>query len=207
MAARYFQGFLLEADTLNVTKSLGIRDADTLSLHPYLGGPAVSQIRHNGQSQIAYSFVTPFIAHLVRDEPLDQVPWRKFGIQWITQPTPESSPVWITQFTAHGMTGYQHIPRIEVAYAAAASVTLTLNVYDGTAPSPITLPTTGGVYHKVQTALTFNKFMLVQYQAVSASPFRLYLNDWTMWIGPWGRSSPYTLYHNMGGEFGDKVEV
>jgi len=63
-SAKYIQGFLLHADTFNALRGLQVRDSDTLTLHPF-----TPVVQHNGESIIAYSFVTPFIAHTVRLEP------------------------------------------------------------------------------------------------------------------------------------------
>jgi hypothetical protein len=63
-AAKYVQGFLLHCDTFNVVKGMSVYDSDTLTGHPFT--PAV---QHNGESVKAYSFNTPFIAHLVQLRP------------------------------------------------------------------------------------------------------------------------------------------
>ena len=89
--AWYYRGFKLEADTFNVAKILGVRDAETAALHDYIGGPANGQIQHDGQTQVQYDFVVPFIAQLVRDEPGDSVPWKRFGIEWTRDQWPELS--------------------------------------------------------------------------------------------------------------------
>jgi hypothetical protein len=92
MSALYFRGFLMEANTNSATKVLNVRDADTNSLHAFTGGPSANNISHNGQSQIEYTFTTPFVAHLCREEPgNDNIPWQKFGITWLTDPWPELS--------------------------------------------------------------------------------------------------------------------
>ncbi len=200
---KFFQGLVLDADTFGAPKTLQIRDADTLALHVLQPSP----ILHNGREGLAYSFATPFLAHLVRDETQDLVAWRKFGITYVWEPSPESVRTWITQRTAHGLKGYQHICRIEAAYESTANVILTLTAYDGTSPAPLVLPSTGGVYHKLLLTLTPNKGQLYEYSATSAAPFRLFLNDWTVWLGEWGRPGPYLAYRNLGGEFGDKASI
>jgi hypothetical protein len=63
-SAKYIQGFLLHCDTGNVVKGMAVYDSDTLTAHPFT--PAV---QHNGESIKAYSFNTPFIAHMVRLQP------------------------------------------------------------------------------------------------------------------------------------------
>lgn len=202
--AKYFQGFKLEADTFNAAKAIAIRDADALLTHAYNPSPVI----HNGQQIIAYSFVTPFIAHLVRDEPAaDGVEWRRFGIEWIAEPTPEQVRTWQTQATAHGLTGYMHIFQVTVAYAATAPVTLTITSYDGASPQAITLPATGGAYQKTTFLLSFNKGMLYSYQGVSAAPWQAFLNDWEILVGQWNRQGPYLNYQTIGGIRGDQAKI
>lgn len=161
----------------------------------------------NVKTSVPFSLATPIVAHQIQLVPLSPCRVWLGEINWVAQPTPELAANWITQFTAHGISGYQHIPRIEVAYAAIKPVTLTLTAFDGTSPQPVILPATGGVYQKRLLTLTANKFMLVSYAAVSAAPFQLFLNDWIVWLGQWGRSGPYLQYHNMGAEYGDKVTI
>lgn len=200
---KFFQGFTLTADTFGVAKGMAVRDAETLTLHTI----QPSSVIHNGESTIAYSFTTPFYAHGVRDEPLDLVPWRRFAIQWIFQLAPENAQTWQTQFTAHGMSGYQHIGRIEAAWSCTFPVTLTITSFDGTSPVAITLPPTAGVYQKKLLTPTFNKGTLYRYAAVSGAPFQLWLNDFVIHIGAWARQGPYMQYRLVGGQYGDNANI
>jgi hypothetical protein len=200
---KFFQGIKLDADTFNAPKQLLIQDADTGQTHVLQPSP----IQHNGRQTLPYSFATPFIAHMVKDVPQDLVRWRKFGIEYIFEPTPEMVQSWITQWTAHGMKGYQHVARIEAAYASTTPITLALKSYDGQSPNAITLAPTAGIYQKQLLTLTFNKGQLYQYSATSTAGFQLFLNDWIVWVGEWGRNAPYTPYRILGGQFGDKARI
>lgn len=88
--AGYYRGFLLEADTGNVTKAVDVLTDDGAS-HAYTGGPSSSHVRHNGQSQLEYAFATPFVAHMPRLAPADAVPWQLYGVRWVFDPWPELS--------------------------------------------------------------------------------------------------------------------
>ena len=46
-------------------------------------------INHNGEQTISYWFNPPFVAHMVREEPQDLVPWRKFKIDYLKDEWPE----------------------------------------------------------------------------------------------------------------------
>lgn len=201
-AAKYVQGFLLHCDTGNVVKGIAVYDSDTLTSHAFT--PAV---QHNGESIKAYSFTTPFIAHQVRLQPTDQTAWRFFDVDWIFEPTPEMAETWETQGTSFGFNGYSHIQRIVAAYAATAAVTLTITAFDGTSPVAITLPSTAGAYQKSLQVLTFNKGQLYFFKASSASPFQLYLDDWEVLVGNWGRSGGYLTWKSLGASHGVKATV
>lgn len=200
---KFFQGVKIDADTFAVAKSLQIRDSDTGALH--LLQPAA--ITHSGRQILPYSFSAPFKAHTVRDEPQDMVPWRNFGLEYIWEPTPESVQTWKTQWTAHGFNGYMHICRIDAAWESTAAVTLTILSFDGMSPAVLTLPSTGGTEQKLLLTLTPNKGQAYQYTATSTGAFRLFLNDWIVWVGPWGRQGPYVAYRLLGGEIGDKAKI
>ena len=201
-AAKFVQGFVLNADTFGANKSVLVRNGDT-------GGSAQTfTVNHSGQQEKAYSFSTPFIAHLVRLEPQDAtVPWRLFGVRWVFQPTPETVTTWQTQRTAHGLEGYMHVRQLSVSYAATAPVTLTITAFDGTSPATITLPSTGGVVEKVLVVPTFNKGLIYSYGFSSAQNFQIYQDDCEVLVGAWQRQSPYTNYPLVGGRRGDQAPI
>jgi hypothetical protein len=87
--ASYVRGLIFHADTFGANKNISIRNADNNNLIQFAGGLAPGQINHNGEQEIAYYFNPPFVAHMVRDEPQDLLPWRRFGIEWIKDPWPE----------------------------------------------------------------------------------------------------------------------
>lgn len=201
-AAGWVQGFVYHADTGNQVKGLQVRDSDTLALHSF-----TPTFQHNGESIKAYSFDTPFIAHQVRFEPTDQLEWRSFDVVIVAEPTPEVAETWQTQGTAFGLTGYMHVKQVSVAYAASAPVTLEITSYDGQSPVPILLPSTGGAFQKATFQLTANKGQLYFFKAGSALPFQMYLPDWEIMVGQWGRQDGYLRYRSLGGVKGDQARV
>lgn len=140
-------------------------------------------------------------------EPQDNLPWRKFGVSYVWEPSPEFTYTWITQFTSHGLSGFQHVQRIIFAYASTADVTLAITAFDGTSPNTITLPSTGGQYQKVVKILTFNKGLLFRYSAISEAPFQIWKEDLEVVIGRWGRSDSYINYPLLGGNRGDSASI
>ena len=114
---------------------------------------------------------------------------------------------WETQYTSHGMPGFQTIARILIGYSSNTPVTLTIAVSDGTAPQPITLPSTGGVYKKIVVVPTFNKGLLFQYTFTSTGPFQLWKQDIEIMIAVWGRTGMFTNYPLVGGTRGDQAGI
>lgn len=192
--AKWMQGFILEANTSNAIKQLGVRNLDDQVLQQ------VFPIQHNGQSEIAYSFTTPFVAHMVRYEPEDAVDWMFFGIRWVFEPTPETVTNWQTQGSAVGFDGYGHIYSLNIAYAATSQVTFTMT-YDGQSQVFI-LPSTGGIYTKTFLSVSANKGKLYTFQfstVPDVGKLQLWKNDLVIDAGTWGRTDAYRNYNTPGG--------
>jgi len=197
MGSKFFQGVLIEADTFGQTKTIVFRNGDDGTIG------ATLNINHVGQQQKSYSFLAPFVAHLVREEP-DSVPWRKFGIKYVFEPTPSTVLNWQTQATSHGLPGYQHVKELLFAYNATAQVTFTLTV-DGV-PQSYTLPATSG-YQKVLISLQAIKGLVFQYDAVSTQGFQIWVNDIEVKVKPWGDPGPYLNWQKMGAVMGPNATI
>lgn len=203
---KFYQGFLLMADTQNAAKTLTIRDADTLSTHSFTGPQLTSnEILHNGQSELAYSFDTPFLAHSVRFEP-DSTDWQFYTIRYIWQPSPEFVKTWKTQATSFGINGYMHMQRILLPYAATAPVTFTITV-DGRSYS-YTLPSTGGAYQKQEIILgPLLKGMVYTFSATSTALFAIWQDDVEILVKGWGDTGDYRRIKNMGAPMGNEAQI
>lgn len=105
---------------------------------------------------------------------------------------------WRSQYISHGLKGYQHIPWILASYVASDTVTLSFQVFDGTAPASISLPSTAGQLKRIVLVPTFNKFRLIRYIASSTSPFQILLPEWRVKVGEWGRTTAYVSYQLLG---------
>jgi hypothetical protein len=203
-SAAFLQGFLVPVEAAGATPLLSlITDASATPIN--LISP-VAPI-DNFKTGVPYSLPIPVVCHEAQIIP--SAPCRVWlqEIKWIAQKTPDIGATWITQASALGQQGYMSIPRIEAAWSATAEVTLTITAFDGTSPAVLTLPSTGGKYHKEHLTLTPNKGTLYQFSAVSASPFQMFLNDWVVSVCPWGRSGPEVPFRNLGSQFGDKAEI
>jgi len=200
--AKWVQGFILHADTFSAIKGLSIQDADALAFHPF--SPVV---QHNGESEIAYSFNVPFIAHMLRIVPTDQLPWRFWEARWVVQETPETAETWQTQATTHGMLGFMHVRQISITYAATQPVTFSITSFDRTSPAPLILPATGGAVRKLVFQPTFNKGQLYFYKASCPVPFQIYVDKCEVLVGQWSRGDAYVSKPLIGETGGDRAEI
>jgi hypothetical protein len=94
--------------------------------------------------------------------------------------------------------GYGHIPQIVIAWVSTAAITFTITSFDGQSPAPITIPSSAGAYQKAAFRVSPNKGLLFNFQAVSAAPFQLWLEDSEIWIGAWARTGPYLRAKDFG---------
>jgi len=204
-AAKWYLGFVLEADTSGSSKSLTIVDSDTMTSHAFDSTAGANEIIHNGQTEIAYSFSEPFIAHSVRLQP-DEVEWRMFKIKWIFQKTPESVYTWWNQAGSHGLAGWQHLRQNQfIAHRSTADLTFTI-ITDGVSNS-YTIPNSGGQNVKTLVPIKAIKFLVVQYRITSTAPFSLWLNGMEVYSGQWGRSSAYQNFKLLGSEMGTEADL
>jgi hypothetical protein len=206
--AKWWQGFLLEANTYNVPKQLVVRNGDTLAAQAFQSSRIAlppGEGQHNGQQIVAYTFTPPFIAHLVRLEGADANTWQFFKVAWITEPSPEFGVEWHNQPTAHGFSGYQHVQQVMLAYNAPAPVSLVVLV-DGVALPTVTFPATAGLA-KVLQVLPPNKGLVYQYILTSTIPFQVWVDDIEVYVKPWGSPGPYQIVRQLGGEMSPAARI
>ena len=202
---KFIQGFLLTADTADQVKKLTVRDADTLTTHDFTGPTLIkNDIRHNGQSEIAYSFVQAFRCHLVRYEP-DEVSWQDYGIRWIFQPCPESAIYWQCQPSSFSINGWMHVQRVLFSYASTAPVTLNVNV-DGV-NYVYTLPNTNGAFLKKEVILTATKGLVFTLSAFSTGTWSAWQEDMEILVKPWGSPEEYRREKVIGSSMGNEAKV
>jgi hypothetical protein len=115
---------------------------------------------------------------------------------WIVQP---AKMIALTTLGADmELEGYGHIRQILAAWISTTPITLTITVFDGQSPAPVTIPSSGGVYKKQYFPLSPNKGMLYSFAASSTAPFQLFLDDFEIHVGAWGRTGPYNILKNWG---------
>lgn len=192
--AKFVQGLILEADTANVALSINIQgDAGAV-------GANIS-VQHNGQTEIAYSFV-PFVAHLLR---LAQITanslWKFYAVRWVFEPMPELAVNWTTQPTTHDLSGFMHVRELQIALMSTSTVTITIQA-DNVALPAITIPSTGGAYQKVHLLLppNPNKAKSYIYSFTSTVGFRLFKRDIEVKVKQWGSTGGYIPFNPFGGQ-------
>lgn len=193
--AKFMQGFVLQADTGGSNCDFTIEyDGGTIA-------QVFRSINHNGEQEIAYSFLSPFIAHQVRCYPsipirYDQV----FKIRWVWEPAPELAKNWITQTTSHGLQGWFHHRDSYIALQSYDYVTLRITDDLGTVNSYVFASTSGAV-RKLYEVLYPQKAKLVSYSLTSCTPFRLFQKDCEVRVAQWtrGAKSEYAVMKPFGG--------
>jgi hypothetical protein len=134
----------------------------------------------------------------IQDQPTLLRSW-----QPMFQSVPVSVNLWKNQGTSFGLPGYKHIPYLLLAYKSTMPVTLTITVYDGTAPAVVTLPSTSGAYRKTLFWLTFNKGLLYFIMArCDDAEFQMYLSDCEIPVGAWQREEPYLRVRDIAAAIG-----
>lgn len=107
---------------------------------------------------------------------------------------------WTTFGSSYGQSGYMHIREMVIAYVSTAAITLTITSYDGQSPAAITLPSTGGAYQKTLFPVSANKGQLYKFAMSCTAEFQIFESDSEIRVGPWGRTSSYSIYKSLGGE-------
>jgi hypothetical protein len=203
--AKFLQGFVAEADTSNTPVTIEIDD-DFGAAH------AVNEaFQFDGRSAKAFSFAAPFISHLVRlrqvvTAPAPVLPWRLWGIKWVFVPFPELVKRWQTEGMSHGNTGWQHIREMNLAHISTADLSLVLT-FDYWPTITVLVPNSGGAQKKTRIVIPENKFKIVSYALSSTAPFRLFVNDVEVKVGPWKRTDAYRVLKPFGGQTQEAARI
>jgi hypothetical protein len=128
----------------------------------------------------------------------DNVPYRVYNLQWVYEPYPEQCMNWVSEPTAHGQVGWQHVREMNVAHRSTADLTLVLTPDTGPAMSFV-VPNSNNLVTKTKVTITVNKFKVMQYALFSTLPFYPFLNDMEVKLGLWGRTTPYQIIKPFGG--------
>jgi hypothetical protein len=204
---KFIQGLLLEANTFSNAKAIAIQRSDDFAIFT----PNESPITAAHQVIIPLTFTPPFLAHQVRIISTDGVLWRHgpdlgWQCQWVMEPYPESVVEWQSEYTSHGLMGWQHIREMNIAYASTTDLTLELDFRggptDGLPTITLTIPASGGLQTKYKTPIPANKFKLIAYRLSSASPFFLFKSRCEAKVKWWGSSANYQIITPFGGPEG-----
>ncbi len=193
----FVQGLIIEADTLNAAKAISVED-ELGNLHV----PNESPFTLNGQQKIPLTFTPPFTSHIGRIVSSDGVPWKLWGVNWVTLPYPESTIEWQTEMLSHGVNGWFHLRMMNIPTISTADITMTL-VFDAWPTITLTIPSTSGAFVKQKVQIPANKTKLVSYRLSSTAPFYLFGKDVEVWLGQWGRTDAYTILKPFGGSAGN----
>ncbi len=198
---KFIQGFLLECDTFNVSKSFAIERSDDNTLT----APVESPFTQDGQTIRSFTFNPPLVAHMVRRVSTDGVPWRAgpqmgWTLQWLAQPFPESSTAWIAEASSFGLVGYIHCYQINLAYVASAPITVTATTDEGI--FTLTFPAGGSGTQPVKQLMKAprNKWKMCSFAITSTAPFTLWKELTEVWLKSWGSTAEYQKINPFGGD-------
>jgi hypothetical protein len=194
---KFFQGFRLRSDTLGVARQVVVH-ADGSVAHDFAGPNAtLNEINHTNERKHDYSFVNPFISHLVRFHPQDENWWRFFEIEWIFEPAPALVKYWETQETTHDLHGFFHHRDCYVPLISSAAATLTITA-DGSAFT-YTVPSTSSAFSKEYLVLQPMKAKQVKYRLEETTAgLRLFQRDCEFRVRQWGKPGPYEIKRPFG---------
>lgn len=196
--AKFIQGVVLRCNTFDQGKIISVQydgpnDAPQTAL--------TFTATHNGEQTIAYprssAGWTPFVAELVRLQGGDDVEWALLDWRFVWEPAPELATQWETQFTTHDFPGFLAVYDGVIAYEAPSTVTWTVEYVDGMSGSYI-LPATSG-YLRTRVITQAQKGKAVRYRWTSDEPFRLYKNDCSVRVQPWGAPVAHQIMSPFGG--------
>jgi hypothetical protein len=197
---KFVQGMLLECNTFGFSKSFQVESDDGV-FHTPVEVPFVQ----NGQAIRSFTFNPPFTAHMIRIVSTDGVEWM-FGPSggWstslITQPYPESSTSYTTEFSSFGLHGYIHAFQMNLAYISSTPVTVTMNTDQG--PYTLTFPPAGSGTQPAKILLKFprNKWKISSFSVTSSAPFNMWKDLSELWLKEWGSEGPYEKTFPFGGD-------
>ena len=124
---------------------------------------------------------------------------------FVDQPARDLS--WYTFGSAFGLKGYIHLRQLTLAWVSTAPITLTATPYDGQAPAPIVIPSSGGAYQKAVFPFSANKGLLFAFKATSTAQFQIFNDDSELYVGQWNREEPYAAYRGFGGRTMDDAPI
>jgi hypothetical protein len=200
--AKFVQGFILECDTFGLPKAFAVENCDDGSLHI----PNESPVTSTGQKIIPFTFTPPFVAHSMRLISTDGVPWRRWGLNWVVSPFPESVVEWQSEFTSHGLLGWQHVRELNIAHISTEDLQLTI-VPDVGDPIIVEVPNSNGLQVKTKVTVFANKAKLFSYRLSSSVPFRVFEPDIEVKVKQWGSEGQYEIVKPFGGPSAAKALV
>lgn len=199
--AKFLQGFILEANTFGVTKSITVQ-ADN-GANGAWQDVATFNVNHAQQSEQGYSLpAAAFVSQLnighnfrakINDTTID---WELFRIRWVYEPSPELVKEWKTQGTTLDQMGFAHLRDMYLSLQSSATVTLIVTV-DGV-DHTFTVPSTAGVHSKVYIVADVMKGKEWVFTLTSSAGFRVFQKDIEVRAKTWGSAGAYQVLQPFG---------
>lgn len=184
LADKWLKGVILQADTLNQTKVVGVEVDGTIV--------TTLNVTHAGRTVNQYSF-PQVLGRVFRLVPTDANPGRLYAREFIFDEEPLSLGRWETQELDFDDMGWKAVLGGFITIKtpdAVNPVTLTTTVLgqSGTAMATLVnvLPGTSGAKQKIYVPFAANKGVLYKFVFTCATAFWLYREESTLIVQPWG---------------------
>ncbi len=190
--SKLMQGVIIQADLGGQSRQLKVEyDNGQFS--------EVFTLSDSIENQIPYSFLSTFVAHMVRIVPVDAGSWLFYGAEWRFQPVPELVSTWSTPGTTKDFRGYSQDERALISHQSIYDFNFVVTA-DGVSDT-YTVPNSSGQFVKTEILLRSRKGLVWQYQIQTINQLpgvRVYQQDLEIWSRSWGSTEPYQSLRPFG---------
>lgn len=192
LADKWFKAFLFEVDTFGQSKTIEVQ-IDGVTVETF-------GINTNGRQVIHHALGDQRLGRVLRIFPVDGNPGRPYTIVPIFDVEPYSLTRWETQEGDDGYPGYKQWFDGNITLASTADVLLTMIIQrrqqgDGANLTlTYTIPSTVGRKLDLYVPFRATKGVKRKYILTSASAFRLYQEESTVGMLPWGAADVITTH-------------
>lgn len=181
--AKFMQGFYLRADTGGQDAAFTVQSDGGVDQETFTVNATELEVTE-------FSFDQPFITHLVRIKPVNDIGIHK--VEWIWEPEPPAADHWETQQTDLGMSGFKTLRAMYMPiFPKTAGGTHTLTIRADGESTSINIPDPGAVRREVYVALPCLKAKTYEFYFSSTVEVRVYQRDMEIFAKQWGSNGPF----------------
>lgn len=192
LADKWFKAFLFEVDTFAQSKTIEVQ-LDGVTVETF-------SLTTNGRKVVHHALTTQRLGRVLRVFPVDGNPGRPYTITPLFDVEPYALDRWETQEGDDGYAGYKVWVDANIVLVSTADVELTVRIQrsqdaDGAIQEfTYTIPSTEGLKRSIYVPFKACKGVLRKYIFASESSFRLYREESTVQMLPWGAAQVATTH-------------